>query len=215
MIVNADDRRLIAESLQGRSSAFGELVVRYQDRLYNAVLRVITDRDDALDVVQDSFVNAYQSLASFKGDSEFYTWLYRIAFNAAISVKRRKRSVLRFDQLGPDRPGARYEPADASADARPGASLERTEDELAVHDALTRLSSEHRTVLVLKDIDGMKYDEIAEIVGVPVGTVRSRLHRARLELRDFLAATMDAGPECPVTDLHDKTLSPRPARPGE
>jgi RNA polymerase sigma-70 factor (ECF subfamily) len=182
--VNDDDRRLIAECLGGRREAFGELVSRYQSRLYNAVVRLVDTPEDAADVVQDAFLNAYQSLHSFKGDAEFFTWLYRIAFNTAISLKRKKRAVVSLDA---GRNGEQsLEPDDPSEYARPGAALERTEEEALLHTALTRLSEEHRDVLVLKDIDGMKYEEIAEVLGVPIGTIRSRLHRARLELRDLL-----------------------------
>ena len=184
--MNPDDRRLITDSLRGRPAAFGELVSRYQDRLYNAVLRVTNHPDDALDVVQEAFVNAYQSLASFKGDAEFYTWLYRIAFNAAVSHKRR-RVPASLEAGG--RNGEPVDPADPSETSRPGAAMERSEDEAAVHAGLARLSVEHRSVLVLKDIEGMKYEQIAAVLGVPVGTVRSRIHRARLELRDLLDPT--------------------------
>jgi RNA polymerase sigma-70 factor (ECF subfamily) len=144
-------------------------------------------------VVQDAFINAYQSLASFKGDAEFYTWLYRIAFNTAVSQKRRRRAMI---SLETGRDGdAVLDPADPSEDTQPGAALERTEEELALRSALNRLSPEHRTVLVLKDIDGMKYEEIAEVLGVPIGTIRSRIHRARLELRDLLDPDGNESPE--------------------
>lgn len=182
--MNHDDRRLISECLGGRSAAFGELVRRYQDRLFNAVLRVIENPDDAQDVVQDSFVSAYQSLASFKGDAEFYTWLYRIAFNTAVSARRRRRPIVSLDTARNGDSGV--EPADESEDTRPGAALERAEDEAGLQYALSRLSAEHRTVLVLKDIEGMKYEQIADVLGVPIGTIRSRIHRARLELRELL-----------------------------
>ncbi|OWK47260.1 sigma-70 family RNA polymerase sigma factor [Fimbriiglobus ruber] len=184
--MNHEDRRLILESLDGRSSAFGELVRRYQDRLFNAVIRVVDNAEDAQDVVQDAFVNAYQSLASFKGDAEFYTWLYRIAFNTAVSLKRRRKALV---SLETGRDGESIgDPVDTSEETRPGAALERTEEEEILRAALHRLSPEHRTVLVLKDIEGLKYEEIAEILGVPIGTIRSRIHRARLELRDLLEA---------------------------
>ena len=183
--VNADERRLITETLGGRSEAFGELVRRYQDRLYNAVLRVTDHPDDALDVVQDAFVNAYQSLGSFKGDAEFYTWLYRIAFNTAVSLKRRRRALVSLE-AGRDGETS-IDPSDPSSEARPEAALERREDEVMLAAALQRLSVEHRTVLVLKDIEGMKYEQMAEVLGVPIGTIRSRLHRARLELRELIA----------------------------
>src|SRR5205085_9725872 len=89
--VNPDDHRLIAECLQGRTAAFGELVRRYQDRLYNTVYRLVDNADDAQDVVQEAFLHAYQSLDRFKGESQLFTWLYRIAVNAAISLKRKQR----------------------------------------------------------------------------------------------------------------------------
>jgi RNA polymerase sigma-70 factor (ECF subfamily) len=182
--VSDDDRQLIAECLGGRREAFGGLVSRYQSRLYNAALRLVDTPEDAADVVQDAFLNAFQSLRTFKGDAEFFTWLYRIAFNTAVSLKRKKRAVVSLDALGGvDRGLERDDPSDY---IRPGAALERTEEETLLHVALGRLSGEHRDVLVLKDIEGLKYEEIASLLGVPVGTVRSRLHRARLELRDLL-----------------------------
>ena len=101
--MNDQDRRLIAECLSGRRDAFGELVDRYQARSYNAALRLVDNFEDAADVVQDSFLNAYQSLHAFKGDAEFFTWLYRIAFNGAISLKRKKRPTVSLDGSGPDR----------------------------------------------------------------------------------------------------------------
>jgi RNA polymerase sigma-70 factor (ECF subfamily) len=182
--VNDDDRRLIADCVNGRREAFGELVSRYHSRLYNAAVRLVDNLEDAADVVQDAFLTAYQSLFSFTGYTEFYTWLYRIAFNTAISLKRKQRTALSLDS-----PSAHYqgiEPDDPSEAARPGLAMERSEEEALVHTALARLSDEHRDVLVMKEIDGMKYEEIAEILGVPIGTIRSRLHRARLELRDVL-----------------------------
>ena len=182
--VNNDDRRLIADCLQGRTAAFGELVRRYQDRLYNSIYRVVDNAEDAYDVVQEAFLNAYQSLNSFKGDAEFFTWLYRIAFNSAISLKRKRKAVLRFE-WGPGEKSS-PEPLDESAFSQPGASLERSEEDASLQVALNRLSPEHRAVLVLKDIEGQKYEDIAEILDVPIGTIRSRLHRARLELRELL-----------------------------
>ena len=183
-----DDRRLIAECLGGRRDAFGELVSRYQARLYNAAVRLVDNPEDAADVVQDAFLNAYQSLHTFKGDAEFFTWLYRIAFNTAISLKRKKRATVSLDAGGPE---GGIDPDDPSEYVKPGAALQRNEDERQLQEALNRLSHEHREVLVLKDIEGMKYEEIAEVLGVPIGTIRSRLHRARLELRDLLQTEDD------------------------
>lgn len=182
--MNADDRRLITECLTGQPDAFGQLVLRYQDRLYNSVYRVLDNPDDTLDVVQDAFINAYQSLDRFNGTSEFFTWLYRIAFNTAISLKRKKRPVLSLDAGKPGESGV--DPADPSESLQPGAELERADENRKLMAALAKLSVDHRTVLVLKDLEDQKYEEIAEIMNVPIGTVRSRLHRARAELRELL-----------------------------
>ena len=175
-----DDRRLIADTLAGRPAAFGELVRKYQDRVFNLAARILGNPEDAADAAQEAFLHAYQALPNFKGDSEFFTWLYRIAFNAAVSQKRKRRAVGRLDDGGE---GGIADPA--SLDPPPPA-VERAEEVAKLTAALARLSPDHRAVLVLKDIDGLMYDEIAGVVGVPVGTVRSRIHRARLELRGLL-----------------------------
>jgi RNA polymerase sigma-70 factor (ECF subfamily) len=188
--VNDDDRRLIAECLGGRRDAFGDLVSRYQARLYNAALRLVQSPDDAADVVQDAFLSAFQALHTFKGDAEFFTWLYRIAFNTAISLKRKKRPAV---SLETHKGETGIDPDDPSEYVKPGAALERTEDERQLADAIARLSPEHREVLLLKDIEGLKYEDIAELLTVPIGTIRSRLHRARLELRDLLVPLEERG----------------------
>jgi RNA polymerase sigma-70 factor (ECF subfamily) len=180
--VSAEERQLIAECLQGRTEAFGDLVRMYQDRLYNAVFRYLDNAEDARDVVQEAFLSAYQALQNFKGDSRFFTWLYRIAMNHAIDLKRKHKVVLRLE-VGQDEES---QPHDKSELSRPEEIAERSEDVARLQQALTLVSGEHRNVLVLKDIEGMKYEEMAEALGVPIGTIRSRLHRARLELRDVL-----------------------------
>ena len=185
--MNPDDRRLIDECLAGRAESFGPLVLRYQDRLFNTVLRVLNSHEDAADAVQDAFINAYQNLGSFKGDAEFYTWLYRIAFNSAVTLRRKRKVTVSLDQVaGAERDGSGYDPPDPRGEVGPGVALERSEEDRLLLAALARLSVEHRAVLVLKDIDGLKYEEIAEAIGVPIGTVRSRIHRARSELKELL-----------------------------
>ena len=184
MSADADDLRLIRQCLNGQPQAFGGLVQRYQDRLYNTVYRLVDNQEDAFDVVQETFINAYTSLANFKGDSQFFTWLYRIAINTAISHKRKQRGTLSIDAGRNGEAG--MEPHDGSETSRPGHAMERAEEEKRIQKALSQLSPEHRVVLVLKDMDEMKYEQIAETLGVPIGTVRSRLHRARQELRDIL-----------------------------
>jgi RNA polymerase sigma-70 factor (ECF subfamily) len=181
--VSADDHTLIAECRGGNTAAFGELVRRHQERLFNTVYRLVDNAEDAQDVVQEAFLNAYQSLDGFHGDAAFFTWLYRIAVNAAISLKRKQRVLARIDGREGE-PG--IEPLDTSELSRPSHALEQAEQERRIRQALGRLSPEHRAVLVLKDMEGEKYETMAEILQIPIGTVRSRLHRARLELRELL-----------------------------
>jgi RNA polymerase sigma-70 factor (ECF subfamily) len=188
--VSADDHRLITDCLQGRHAAFGELVCRYQDRLFNTVFRLLGSAEDAQDVVQEAFLNAFQSLDSFKGDSQFYTWLYRIAFNSAVSLKRKQRVAL---SLHSAREGGEVEPPDRSEYSQPDHALMQAEEERRVQHALSRLSPEHRAVLILKDMEGQKYETMAEVLQVPIGTIRSRLHRARLELRELLRKEEEKG----------------------
>lgn len=189
--MDCDDTLLVQQCVRGDRAAYGKLVSRHQDRLFNTVARLVGNADDAADVVQEAFLNAYLSIRTFKGDSRFFTWLYRIAVNSAISMKRKRRVCLSMDGLSGA--GLANEPIDGSDGTRPGVSLERAEDVEQMQAALNRLTPEHRAVVVLKEIEGHKYETIAEILEVPIGTVRSRLHRARLELRDCLVREMAQG----------------------
>jgi len=176
-----DDAQLISEALAGDSAAFGCLVTKYQDRLYNTVVHVVGLREEAQDVVQEAFVQAFVKLDTFQRSSAFYTWLYRIAFNVAVSRRRRHKPTVSVEQAkefsGEEPPGRGAQPAER---------LEQQERASQVQAALATLSDEHRTILVLRELDGCCYDTIAEILDLPVGTVRSRLHRARMQLRDQL-----------------------------
>jgi RNA polymerase sigma-70 factor (ECF subfamily) len=174
----------------GRTEAFSLLVQRYQGRLYPTIARLVGSADDTEDILQDAFVRAFEKLDQFQGDRSFYTWIYRIAVNLALSGHRRRR--VRSAPPGRRRPAPRgAHPADESAEADPAAPLERAERERIVRAALDRLGPEHRAVVVLKDFDGHRYEEISAILDIPVGTVRSRLHRARCELRDRLRGLVD------------------------
>jgi RNA polymerase sigma-70 factor (ECF subfamily) len=176
-----EDARLIDQTLAGHSEAFGQLVQRYQDRLYNTLLHVIGDPEEARDTVQDAFVQAFVKLHTFHGSSTFYTWLNRIAFNLAATRQRRRHFAGSIEQMR-ERGGA--EPVDQAGN--PAEQLERRERCRMVRAAIAALSQDHRAVLVLREIDGFCYETIAEILNLPVGTVRSRLHRARVQLREQL-----------------------------
>lgn len=176
-----DDAQLIEATLAGKSTAFGQLVQKYQDRLYNTLVHVVHSPEDARDVLQEAFVQAFVKLETFQRTSAFYTWLYRIAFNVAASFCRRRRPTVSVEQA---REAKGQEPIDDRAG--PTQRLEQDERCRQVQQALATLSEEHRVVLVLREIDGYCYETIAEMLDLPVGTVRSRLHRARLQLREQL-----------------------------
>lgn len=176
-----DDAQLIDASLQGDTVAFGELVRRYQGRLFNTLLKVTGSREESEDVGQEAFVQAFVKLDSFRGQSAFYTWLYRIAFNIAITRKRKKRVEASIDQ---QRDTTGDEPIDEGE--VPTEQILREERAVLVHTAMGKLSEEHRSILVLREMEGCCYEVIADILQLSVGTVRSRLHRARLQLREEL-----------------------------
>lgn len=172
------EEELIREALEGNSQSYGELVERFHSRLYNAMLQVVGSHDEAEDVVQDSFVQAYVKLNTFQGHSKFFTWLYRIAFNNALSRQRRKRSDLSIEQ---SREITGSDPQDRLES--PDEPLLREERVSLVHQALRLLSEEHRAILVLREMEEMSYEGIAEVLSLNIGTVRSRISRARNQLK--------------------------------
>jgi RNA polymerase sigma-70 factor (ECF subfamily) len=195
MLGGQDDKCLIDACRAGRTEAFGVLVSRYQDRLYPTVLRLAGCAEDAQDLMQDAFLQAFRKLGRFHGESSFYTWVYRIAVNLALSGHRRRRAAgRRRDRV----PGAALATVSDPRADDPSAPLERAERDRLVQAALSALAPDHRAVVVMKEFDGLRYDEIGAILGVPVGTVRSRLHRARCELRTRLHALMDVDEEQPA-----------------
>lgn len=190
-----DDRELIEACRNGRVEAFGRLVMRYKDRLYPTLLRLTGNAEDALDLIQDTFLRAYQKIDGFHGESSFYTWIYRIAVNLALSERRKRKPPIRLSDV------PAFDPADAADDpgrSDPSSRLERQERERLVQKALDQLPPDFRTVVVLKDLEGLRYETIAEVLNVPVGTVRSRLHRGRADLRSRLSALLDEGEAAPL-----------------
>ncbi len=177
-----DDHTLIRLVLEGNSSAFDVIVRRYNTKVYSLAYRLLNSVEDAEDVAQDTFSQAFKGLGSFRGTSKFYTWLFRITYNLAISQRRKRKPALSLNSQT-DSQGEITLPSD---DASPMKNMEDEEGKTLMDKALGLLSLDHRAGLVLKEIEGFSYEEIALSLGVPVGTVRSRLHRARLELRAIL-----------------------------
>lgn len=186
--VSANDLALIRRCRAGDADAFGGLVLRYQDRLFAALVHLLGSLEDARDVTQDAFVLAFEKLGTFRGDSAFYSWLFRIAYNAAMTRKRKERRLPASIDEARERRGEDL--SDRRSDIDPGAALDSEERQGLVRKALDELGDDYRTAIILKEIDGLRYDEIADIVGCPIGTVRSRIHRARQELRDKLSRTI-------------------------
>lgn len=176
-----DDSQLIAAARQGDRTAFEALVRRYQDRLYAAMVQVTGSAEEAEDVVQDAFVRAFLKLDTFQNNSQFFTWLYRIAFNSALSRIRRRKGTTSLDQA---RETVGDEPVDNFG--APDHRMLQDEQVAMVRMALQKLSDDHRTILVLREMDECAYEEIAEILQISIGTVRSRLNRARTQLRIVL-----------------------------
>jgi RNA polymerase sigma-70 factor (ECF subfamily) len=188
------DVALLLKAQKGDRGAYGQIIVLYQDRLFNAVLRMVGDREEARELTQEAFTRGLMKLDGFRGDASPYTWLFRIAVNLAISQLRK---VQRNRVFSLDRPaGARTRDADQAASLmdrmasdngeQPPAKAERRERDEAVLAALGRLDAEYRAVLVMRDIEGFDYQQMADMLSLPLGTLKSRLFRARLALRDEL-----------------------------
>lgn len=185
------DRELVERSRGGDTAAYSELVRRLQRKIYALVYNMTSNREDAEDLVQDVFVKAYASLKHFKGDSSFYTWVYRIAVNRTINFlkQRNRRAGVSLDNVdeGVERDKAYLE---LVARESPFRDTTITELQKKLNDALQTLSEKHRAVVVMHDIQGIPHDEIAKILGTSQGTVRSRLFYARQQLQNELKEFM-------------------------
>src|SRR4051794_20852924 len=181
------DRLLVSAALEGNLDSFNHLVELYQDMLYGLCYRVVGDRETAADAAQEAFLNAYRNLARFRGDS-FRSWLTRIALNAATDILRvrKRRPADPFPEWEDE---AWQPPADESASPERTAILNHRSR--AIARAMRHITEDQRTAIVLFDVEGYVYQEIADMTGVSLGTVKSRIHRGRLALRDLLAPDME------------------------
>ena len=179
------EQELLDRARRGDEDAFAQLVEDNQRRLYNLALRMTGRPEDAEEVVQEAFLNAWRGLDFFKGDSTFATWVYRLTSNAAIDHLRRARRAGEPLSLSGDDEDAATELPDPYPG--PQEELERTERAAALRRALDTLSPPHRQVLEMRALDGLSYEEIAQLLDLTPGTVKSRLARARLALKKLLA----------------------------
>lgn len=190
------DQQLVARAQQGDKQAFELLVSKYQRKLLRLISRLVRDPAEAEDVAQDAFIKAYRALPQFRGDSAFYTWLYRIGVNTAknflVSQGRRPPSSTEKD----NEEAETFDDADALRDINtPESILLSKEIANTVNAAMAKLPEELRTAISLREIEGLSYDEISEVMNCPIGTVRSRIFRAReaiaAELRPLLGTSAD------------------------
>jgi RNA polymerase sigma-70 factor (ECF subfamily) len=183
--VDTDDQALIERCRNGDVAAFEPLVAKYRDRVWRLAFNVLRDREEAWDVAQEAFVRAWQALPSFRGQSAFYTWIFRIAMNVA--TDRARQRAARGRAFGTERvPEEDWDRLMADQEAGPDDAARRAEERERITRALAALSEQHRTIIMLSDLEGLSYREIAEVLDIPMGTVMSRLHNARKRLREVL-----------------------------
>ncbi len=177
-----EERELIEKVQRGEKEAFEALMAPYQRKIYSLLYGMVWDREDALELTQEVFIKAYRSIKGFRMASSFYTWLYRIAVNLALDFRRQKMA-------NPDM----KEEIDSPGKEEPGSSLLRKELYEQIHTAIAQLSPQHRAAILLREVEGLSYKEISEVMGCQLGTVMSRLHYARVELRRVLASYLREG----------------------
>ena len=186
---NVSELDLVARCQAGDTEAFDELVARYRTRVFGMIYNMVHSEQDAWDLAQDSFVKAWKSIKRFRGRSSFYTWIYRIVMNVTIDWLRKKQvkgGGGEFDdsiQLKEVEPASKTMP---KAEALPHEMMERSEIRARIDNAIGQLSPEQRAVILMKEIEGMQYHEIAEALGCSIGTVMSRLFYARKKLQNLL-----------------------------
>lgn len=187
---NREEERRLDAARQGDLAAFNWLVLRYQTRVYNLCLRMLSDPEAAADATQEAFLSAYRAIGRFKGE-HFRTWLLRIATNACLDMLRsRKRkptqSIFRAGAEGEEDEGEPLPIADLDPTVNPEAAALSAETVAAIQAGLAQLPEDQRVALVLVDVQGLSYDEAASVTGANLGTIKSRINRARSRMRDYL-----------------------------
>ena len=185
-----DDLKYVVLCRKGDTEAFAELVERHQKKMLNIAYRMLGDYDEACDIVQEAFLAAYKSINKFKAEARFSTWLYRIVVNYTKNRLKQRKNRAQHEAASLDESGERQNGCTACLSAastgNPAELLEQREREEHVQKCITALDVEYREVLVMRDIQGFSYEEIRDILKIPDGTVKSRLSRARVALKDCL-----------------------------
>lgn len=182
------EKELIKKSQNGNVESFEELISNYQKKVFNIAFGMMHNQDDAYDISQEVFIRVFKSIKKFKGQSSFSTWLYRITTNACLDELRKRKNnknIISIDQEIQLEEGEVFRQIEDNGPT-PELIVERNELKEIVRDAISQLSNEHKEVIILRDIHGFSYDDIAEIIKCPQGTVKSRINRARSMLKDIL-----------------------------
>lgn len=189
---SSNEASLIVNARQGDLEAFNRLVISYQDRIFNLSARILGDEDQASDITQNTFLTAYLNLPRFRNGS-FRSWLYRIATNACYDVYRKNKRHIVVSIENKDLAEEKLLPLDdySSSTTLPEKEYERHELERIIQNALSRLDVDQRTIVILVDQQGFDYQEAAQTLGIPVGTVKSRLARARMRLHQILSRSLE------------------------
>lgn len=191
-----DDTVLVRQCRSGDAAAMERLILKYQDRIHNLILKICQNPDDAAELTQDTFVKIIENLDNFQARSSFYTWAFRIAVNLTLNHCKRARR-LTFSSIDADQADAgdgAVQLKEILADkSSPDPAIIAQTAELCelVQKGLMKLDDDHRAVIVLRDIEGMNYDQIADVLNMPLGTVKSRLSRARSSLADIMEALVE------------------------
>ena len=193
-----DDTELMTRHLGGDPAAFGMLVARHRDRAWSVALRTVGDSQEASDAVQDAFLSAYRAASTFRSDAKFSTWLHRIVVNACLDRMRRSRvrATVPLDDTA------------AALVADPYDAIGRSDLAADIGAALAKISEDQRVAIVLVDVQGLPVDEVAELLGVPAGTVKSRCHRGRAALAEHLGYLRPAAPGTAALPDASKVASP-------
>jgi RNA polymerase sigma factor RpoE len=188
IVERPDDLSLVSRAQAGELEAYDELVRRYQERIYSTIYHMTSNHEDANDLAQESFIKAYQALRSFKGDSSFFTWIYRIAVNRTINYLKQRKNRIQMSLNDLDF-NAENDPELVAliSQKTPRRDLNLAELQAKLNEAMQKLSYEHRLVVNLHDVQGLSHEEISKIMDCNIGTVRSRLFYARQQLQAYLS----------------------------
>lgn len=190
--MSSEEKILLKKAIMGDVESFEKLIEKYQLKAYNIALRMLGNEEDAKDALQDSFIKIFNSLSSFREESSFYTWIYRIVSNTCHDALKKRNKGSHISSLTHYKNSLEGEIEDIKDDTvLPDKLMENKENVSVILESIEKLSLEHKQVIILRDIQGFSYEEISKIIDCSEGTVKSRINRARLKLKEILILSME------------------------